>query len=166
MIARTLRTPWAKAISIVAVATIGLVLSGSTLRNASPLLDMQSLRRHLSKMSIRIVPAMPDKPRHEIFDFDQDGDPVISLPVIFSPDADNRCPQGLVSFGVFTPGVVMTWRKTRAELPFSADDPADFDNRSVSFVLGAPTCRLTIKIEQEVLTDGVWTRLRPEWYLK
>lgn len=167
MIPWTLWIPWSKAICIAAVATIGLVFSGSTLRNASPRYpDMQSLRRHLSEMGIRMVPATPAKPRHEIFDFDQDGDPVIGLPVIVSPDADNRCPQGLASFAVFTPGAVMTWRKKRAELPFSTDDQANFDNRSVSFVLGTPTCRLTIKIEQEVLADGVWTRLAPAEYLK
>jgi hypothetical protein len=129
---------------------------------------MQSLRQHLSEMGIRMVPTTPARPRREIFDADRDdaGDRVIGLPVVFSPDAERRCPQGLASFAVFTPGAVMTWRKKRAELPFSIDDQADFENRSVSFVLGTPTCRLMIKIEQEVLTDGVWTRLAPAEYLK
>jgi hypothetical protein len=129
---------------------------------------MQSLRQHLSEMGIRMVPTTPARPRREIFDADRDdaGDRVIGLPVVFSPDAERRCPQGLASFAVFTAGTAMTWRKKRAELPFSIDDQADFDNRSVSFVLGTPTCRLTIKIEQEVLRDGVWTRLTPSAELK
>jgi hypothetical protein len=169
MIPWTLRTPWGKAIRIAAAAAIGLVYSGSTLRNTSPRYpDMQSLRQHLSEMGIRMVPTTPARPRREIVDADRDGagDRVIGLPVVFSPDAEKRCPEGTAALTVFTTGTVVMFRKKRAELPFSIDDQADFGDRSVSLVFGTPACRLKIKIEQEVLRDGVWTRLAPAEELK
>ena len=53
-------------------------------------------------------------------------------------------------------------RDTRAELPFTVEESVDRQNQNVSFVFSSPTCRLTMKIEKEVLHDGVWARLNPE----
>ena len=82
--------------------------------------------------------------------------------VIFSKTAQKPCPRGTALFSVMPAGISIVFRDTRAELPFTVEESVDRQNQNVSFVFSSPTCRLTMKIEKEVLHDGVWARLNPE----
>lgn len=77
-------------------------------------------------------------------------------------DSQESCPRGTALFAVMPAGVAIIFRDIRAELPFSVEETVDRQDQNVSFVFSTPTCRLTMKIEKEVASDGAWTRLNPE----
>jgi hypothetical protein len=81
--------------------------------------------------------------------------------VVFS-NSQQSCPHGTALFTVTPAGVTIVFRDTRAQLPFSVDDSVNREDRNVSFMFSAPSCRLTMTIEKEVLSDGEWTRLNPK----
>jgi hypothetical protein len=90
-----------------------------------------------------------------------EGNGLVSRTVLL-PNSQGSCPHWTALFSIVPAGAMLVFQNARAELPFSTTREASREGQSVSFVLGTATCRLTIKMEKEVLNDGVWMLVNPE----
>jgi hypothetical protein len=91
-----------------------------------------------------------------------EGNGLVSRIVLLPESPQASCPHWTALFTIVPAGAMLVFQDTRAALPFSTTRQASREAQSVSFIFGAATCRLTIKVEKEVLNDGAWTRLNPE----
>jgi hypothetical protein len=113
---------------------------------------------------LHIIPGTHGKQTRMTFGLieSDEGNGLVSRTVLLPKSPQASCPHWTALFTIVPAGATLAFQNARAELPFSATREASPEGQSVSFIFGTATCRLTIKVEKEVLNDGAWTRLNPE----
>ncbi|HZO47587.1 MAG TPA: hypothetical protein VFB68_16945 [Xanthobacteraceae bacterium] len=91
-----------------------------------------------------------------------EGNGLVSRVVLLPKSPQGACPDWTGLFTIVPAGVMLVFQSTRDQLPFATSSHALPADRSVSFVLATAACRLTIKIEKDVMKDDEWTRPDPQ----
>jgi hypothetical protein len=89
------------------------------------------------------------------------GNTFITYPAVFENDGLFGCPRGSGLFAVTSGGVTIHFREKRSSLPFAVDERRSMEDRTISLLMGTPTCRVRIVVQKEVLENGSWTALMP-----
>jgi hypothetical protein len=91
-----------------------------------------------------------------------EGNGLVSRVVLLPKSPHSACPDWTGLFIIVPAGAMLVFQNPRDQLPFAIPGQALPEDRSVSFVLATATCRLTLKIQKDVLRDDEWTQLDPQ----
>jgi hypothetical protein len=113
---------------------------------------------------LHIVPSAHGNDMRTTFGLNEsdEGNGLVSRVVLLPKNPQSACPDWTGLFTIVPAGAMLVFQNTRDQLPFVTSNHALSEDRSMSFNLTTATCRLTIKIEKDVLRDDEWTRLDPQ----
>jgi hypothetical protein len=113
---------------------------------------------------LHVIPSAHGKDMRTTFGLieSDEGNGLVSRVVLLPKNPQSACPDWTGLFTIVPAGAMLVFQNTRDQLPFATSRHASPEDRSVSIVLAMATCRLTIKIEKDVMKDDEWTRLDPQ----
>jgi len=113
---------------------------------------------------LHVIPSAHGKDMRMTFGLNEsdEGNGLASRAVLLPKNPQASCPDWTGLFTIVPAGAMLVFQNARDQLPFATSSQASPEDRSVSFVLATATCRLTIKIEKDVMRDDEWTRLDPQ----
>jgi hypothetical protein len=91
-----------------------------------------------------------------------EGNGLVSRVFLLPKSPQSACPDWTGLFTIVPAGAMLVFQSTRDQSPFAISRQALPEDRSVSFVFAAATCRLTVKIQKDVLRDDEWIQLDPQ----